>query len=88
MQRLWPLYGTVSNQVNGINRLTALGGYRSVGDGIRYGNAAYSGNPRYVYDSSDYVRYKKIKAENKNYYDYSFGGGNNSSQSALNITRH
>lgn len=84
-----PKYGPVSNQVNGITRVTALGGYRSVADGVRYGSAAYSGNPKRVYDSSDYVRYRKLRAENKNYNDSSFGGDeHHSTQSALNIVTH
>lgn len=87
-----PLYGPVSNQVNGITRVTALGGYKSVADGVRYGTAAYSGNPKYVYDGSDYVKYKKLRAVNRNYYDYSFTGGggktNFTSYSDLNRVRH
>lgn len=87
-----PKYGPVSNQVNGITRVTALGGNKSIGDGTHYGNAAYSGNPRYVYDSSDYVKYRKLRAENKNYNDKSFSGGGGkssfTSQSAYNLTRH
>ena len=31
-------------------------------------------NGRYVYDSSDYIRFKKNQAVNKNYNDISFGG--------------
>ncbi len=77
-------YGPVSNQVNGITRSSALGGYKSLADGIRSdGTAAYSGNPRYVYDSSDYIRFKKLMAKNRTYNDSSFGGGNNASQSAI-----
>lgn len=38
------------------------------------GGALFSGNPRYVYDSSDYIRFKKLTAENKTYNDSSFGG--------------
>jgi hypothetical protein len=84
-----PKYGQISNQVNGITRVTALGGYRSVADGIRYGNAAYCGNPRRVYDSSDYVRYRKLRAENKNYNDSNYGGdAHHSTQTAYNLTRH
>lgn len=33
-----------------------------------------SGNPSYVYDSSDFIRFKKLSAINKNYNDSSFGG--------------
>jgi len=38
------------------------------------GEAAFSGNPRYVYDGSDYVKFKKLQAMNRNYNDRSFGG--------------
>lgn len=31
-------------------------------------------NPKFVSDSSDYVRYRKLRAMNKNYNDNSFGG--------------
>lgn len=68
-------YGIISNQVTGINRITALGGYKSVGDGVHNdGSAAYCGNPKRVYDSSDYIKYRKLKAENRNYNDIAFGG--------------
>lgn len=68
-------YGTVSNQINGQTRMTALGGIKSWGDGIKdNGSSAYAGNPKKVYDSSDYIRYRKLRAENKNYNDSSFGG--------------
>lgn len=53
-----------------------------------------SGNPRHVYDSSDYVRYKKLAAKNRNYNDSSFGGpsleniGGSGMFVALNRVRH
>jgi hypothetical protein len=47
-------------------------------DSTRRGNGA-SGNQHFVYDSSDYVRYKKLAAKQKNYNDTSFGGSNNGS---------
>jgi hypothetical protein len=31
-------------------------------------------NPKFVSDSSDYVKYRKLRAMNKNYNDNSFGG--------------
>ena len=31
------------------------------------------GNPKYVNDSSDYIRFKKLSAKNRNYNDSSFG---------------
>ena len=61
---------------------------RSNGGGLSTGNATYTGNPKWVYDSSDYMKYRKLRAVNKNYYDYSFGGDeHHSTQSALNIAR-
>lgn len=49
--------------------------------GVKYGSQAggafYTGNPKYVYDGSDYTRYKHLKAVNQTYDDSSFGGANN-----------
>ena len=45
-------------------------------------------NTRYVYDSSDYIRFRKNQAFNKNYNDRSFGGNEYSgSQSASRAIR-
>jgi len=45
-------------------------------------------NIKYVYDSSDYIRYAKQKAMNKNYNEASYGGNSSSgSQSALRAIR-
>lgn len=50
----------------------------------RDGGASYSGNPRKVYDTSDFLRYKKLKTINQNYNDVTLGGDqNNASQTAL-----
>lgn len=67
------------NQVNGIgpSKLFANGG------GIHSGSATYSGNPHYVYDSSDYIRYKRLKSVFNTYNDKSFGGSNNGSYTFL-----
>lgn len=51
------------------------------------GTSYYTGNPRFVYDGSDYTRYKKLRAVNKTYDDKSFGGANNGSQQALRRVR-
>ena len=51
------------------------------------GNSYFTGNPRYVYDSSDYIKYKKLKSVNKTYNDSSFGGSNNGSYSFLMSVR-
>ena len=73
-----PLLGKPINQVGGnsmVSRLHANGGGTAVGD------AFYSGNQKFVHDSSDYVRFKKLSANNKNYNDLSFGGENGSTVS-------
>ena len=50
--------------------------YECDGTGI----PASSGNGKYVYDSSDYTRYRRQFVTNKNYNDLSNGGNDNSSQ--------
>lgn len=63
-------YGREANQVGG-NNLARVSGNP---DGVsRNGSAMYSGNPRYVYDGSDYTRFKKLQAVNRTYNDSSFG---------------
>jgi hypothetical protein len=45
-------------------------------------------NVRYVADTSDYVRYRRLRAMNKNYNDISYGGdANNSTQSVIRAIR-
>ena len=66
-----------ANQLGGVGQLRSM--VFGIGDGTRNGSALYSGNPRYVYDSSDYTRFKKLASELKNYNDQSFGGSNNGS---------
>jgi len=64
------------NQIKGS---VGVGQYRyNIGlvDGVKSGNGA-SGNQHYVYDSSDYIRFKRLQAKQKNYNDTSFGGSNN-----------
>ena len=52
------------------------------------GGSAYSGNPKYVYDGSDYATYRRLKAINKTYNDLSFGGdASNGSYVALRAIR-
>ena len=54
-----------------VSRLNAnYGGVRNNGE------AFFTGNPKYVYDSSNYVRFKKLQAVNRNYNDSSYGGEN------------
>lgn len=67
-----------ANQLSGVGNISSL--MFGLGDGTRSnGSALFSGNPKYVYDSSDYIRYKKLSSELKNYNDKSFGGSNNGS---------
>ena len=45
-------------------------------------------NVKYVYDSSDYTRFRKLQASNRNYNDASFGGNLNSgSQSKFRASK-
>ena len=47
-----------------------------------------STNVKYVYDGSDYTKFKKQQAENRNYNDYSYGGaGGSTTFIALNRVR-
>ena len=74
-----------SDQVNSSSRVSRL---NIKSGGIRNnGNAAYSGNQKFVYDGEDYVRYKKLKAINRTYNDSSFGGANNGAYVALKAVR-
>ena len=64
------IYGREANQVGG-NNLARVSGNP---DGVsRNGSAMYSGNPKFVYDGSDYTRFKKLQAVNRTYNDSSFG---------------
>ena len=57
---------------DGDPELKVRGGEKSVA-------SPYSGKvSQKIYDSSDYIRFKKLQAINKNYNDYSFGGAENS----------
>jgi hypothetical protein len=73
------------NQINGQSQSKL----RANGGGAKNdGEAAFSGNPRYVYDGSDYVRFKKLKAVNRTYNDSSFGGDqSNASFTFINRVR-
>ena len=75
-----------SNQV--ISARIATQQHASFGGVQNEGGSNYSGNSRYVYDSSDYIRFRKNQAFNKNYNDRSFGGNEYSgSQSASRAIR-
>jgi hypothetical protein len=77
----------VNKAVNhGSSRLGGAVSTANVGDSVVIGGQTFvtgtgsgqtplqSGNPRHVYDGSDFIRYKKLAAINKNYNDKSFGG--------------
>jgi hypothetical protein len=68
-----------SNQVQGSRRAANQAAASTAGNGLRTtaGGSAYTGNPKRVYDSSDYIRYKKLEAKNRNYNDPTFGGDDN-----------
>ena len=70
------LYPKPSNQVQGSRRAANQGAASTAGNGRRTtaGGSAYTGNPKRVYDSSDYIRFKKLQAKNRNYNDPTFGG--------------
>lgn len=73
-----------------INQLQAprVQGTQNIVGGTRNdGNSYYSGNPKYVYDSSLYTRYKQLKTVNKTYDDKSFGGSNNGAYSFILAVR-
>ena len=85
-------YGRASNQITrgSLGRLSGL----RLGDGARQTTsnegAAWSGNVKFVYDSSDYTRYKNLRANNRNYNDYNLGGSrvpNSTEFIALNRVR-
>jgi len=70
-------------QINQVNSLiTVLTGPGQ--DGVKSGGAGFTGNQRWVYDSSDYIRFKNLQAKNRNYNDITSGGDDsNASQVAL-----
>ena len=75
-----------SNQVNNVRG--GLTGYKMLGGSIQphkdnTGIPSSTCNPRFVYDGSDYIQFKKLQAVNRNFNDYSFGGDDfSASQSA------
>jgi hypothetical protein len=83
-----------SNQVNtGRIKLAANGSARILGGNI-FAQANPSGIPsantnvKYVYDGSDYTKFKKQQAVNRNYNDYNYGGkGGSTTFVALNRVR-
>jgi hypothetical protein len=47
-----------------------------------------SSSNKVVFDSSDFTKYKRLAAKNRNYNDSSFGGSNNGAYVALMRVRH
>ena len=79
-----------SSSLPKINQLQAprVQGTQNISGGPRNDGASYyTGNPKYVYDSSVYTKYKQLKSVNKTYDDSSFGGSNNGSYSFLLAVR-
>ena len=74
------------NQVN--TSKTVPGRGKLNGGSVQTGSAGYSGNPKYVYDSSDFIRYKKLRAKLRTYNDKSFGGSNNGAYTFIKHVRH
>jgi hypothetical protein len=75
------------NQVKGS---VGIGQYRNTlggGDGVTKGNGA-SGNQHYVHDSSEYIKFKRLRAKLQNYNDISFGGSNNGAYTYILGIRH
>jgi hypothetical protein len=80
-----PKYGRESSQVNG-NNLSRIKGQA---DGTyQNGNAMYSGNSKFVYEGSDYTRYKKLAAINKTYNDTSHGGNGSTGKGSFGWQQH
>lgn len=80
-----PRYGRESSQVNG-NNLSRIKGQA---DGTyQNGNAMYSGNSKFVYEGSDYTRYKKLAAINKTYNDTSHGGNGSTGKGTFGWEQH
>ena len=81
------------NQVNNVRRQSLASWPLLAGsvsrnlDALNSGVPVNSCNPTFVYDSSDYVRFKKLQSINRNYNDSSFGGSNNAAQVPFALAR-
>jgi len=75
------------NQVNKSKPGMRIGSIISACDAT--GVEGYSGNPKFVPDSSDYIRFKKQQAMNRNYNDSKNGGdeSNGSYVALMRVTR-
>jgi hypothetical protein len=58
-----------------------------ISDSTQKGDGA-TGNQHFVYDSSDYTRFKRLVAKQKLYNDYTFGGTSYTPYSAMKAVRH
>lgn len=80
-----------SNQVTSA-RQSITAGWRGSAGGVQT-NADATGipsatcNTKFVYDGSDYTKFRKQMAVNRNYNDAGFGGANNAAQSAIRAIR-
>lgn len=52
------------------------------------GVAPNYGNNKYVYDSSDYIRYRKLRSVNNNYNDKKFGGNDHNAEYVAQMAVH
>jgi hypothetical protein len=83
-----------SNQVNtGRIKLASNATARFLGGSIfakpdGSGVPSATTNVKWVYDGSDYVKFKRQQAENRNYNDWNFGGSNNGAFTPLMRVRH
>ena len=80
-----------SNQVT-TARQSITSGWRGLAGGVHVqsdstGIPSATCNTKFVYDSSDYIRFRKQMAVNRNYNDAGFGGANNAAQSAIRAIR-
>lgn len=77
-----------SGQVQGRIRSSAVGAWKMFAGHVQATNdgtgiPSSTCNVKYVYDSSDYINFKRNQAINRTYNDFSFGGdASNASQSA------
>ena len=81
-----PQYTKIISQVSSVRR-SSNSGWKGAAGSIRVNpnsGSIWTGNPRFVYDGSDYVTFKRLQAKNRNYKDPTFGGDeHNASQVAL-----
>lgn len=86
-----PQYTRKINQVSSTRRASNAGWKSLAGKVPTVGpyGAAWTGNNKYVYDGSDYIKFKKLQTKNRNFNDPTFGGDEHSSaQVALSRVRH